>query len=157
MLLVQNRLANTNLVWGIPNPGYLPPANGSIVHPSVNESYVVGFPGNYNVLSIVLGSIFHPLLAVFPPSYMFLYRGGIYIILSLILCIFLASRKALKLSLPFIPMLGGIIALFFGMGWPVFRVVWFIPVIFVFIVPLILISVAALPSIEPVQELKKEE
>lgn len=141
-LLIKNRLAKSNLVWGIAQP------KGSYNERCMTwtASGEVGFPHRDNILGTIISKWVYPVTIAFAPMDVLLYRSGVYIILSLILCIVLISRKSLRLGMPLIPMAGGVAALLLAMCWPCFRVVWFIPVIFVLTFPLILSRIARFDS-----------
>lgn len=134
LLLIKNRLSNSNLVWGVAQP------KGSYNERVMTgtSSGNIGFPHSDNPLTFVLKRILFPVSIAIAPLDILIYRGGVYIILSMLLCVFLASHKKLHMGILFFPMLGDIMALLIAMDWPVFRNIWFIPVIFAFIAPLLL-------------------
>jgi hypothetical protein len=134
LMLIKNRLANTNLLWGITEPI----GSNTERMATSTRSAEIGFERGENTITVFLRSFAYPVSYGFAPLDIILYRSGIYIILSLMLCVFLVARKSFKVSIQLLPMLGGIIALLIAMSWPSFRVLWFIPVIFAFFTPLIL-------------------
>jgi len=101
-----------------------------------HSSYHIGFPRKNNFLTAFVGNLVIPASIAIAPLDVLLYRSGIYIILTLIFCVFLTTHKTFKMVALFLPMFGGIIALLLAMMWPDFRHIWFISVIFMFTVPL---------------------
>jgi hypothetical protein len=135
LILIRNRVANSNLVWGVTQP------KGSFNERCMTwtSSGNIGFPHRKNFIETLITRVVYPATSLAPLDVM-LYRSGVYIILVLVLLVFLSSHNRFKVCILFMPMLGGIIALLLAMGWTVFRNIWFIPVICIFIVPLLLLQ-----------------
>ena len=139
-LLIKTRLSTTDMMWNLTPPMQSAPQRVLITTISEN----VGFPHREFLAASAIIKYIHYATIIIAPLDSALNRSGIYIILALLLCVFLIVHKSYKMTTLFLPMAGGILALLIAMGWPVFRNVWFIPVIFAFAVPIVLLDVANL-------------
>ncbi|GHV46296.1 hypothetical protein FACS1894204_07610 [Synergistales bacterium] len=135
-LLIQNRINKSNLVWDITQPDNV--YGMERVSTEIYQHKYFNFPRHENMLTTVITRFVYPITVYIAPLDVLLYRSGIYVILSMLLCVYLSVHEMRKYLAAFIPMLGGILALLVSMAWPNYRYIWFIPVIFTFIAPYLL-------------------
>ncbi|GHS99656.1 hypothetical protein AGMMS50276_23700 [Synergistales bacterium] len=137
-LLIQNRLNNADLMWDIAQPKGMYVQRLSISHDIIEEyDFQLKFPRHENILTTI-AKIANSVTIAIPLTDILLYRAGAHIIFSMLFCVYLCAHKMRKYMAAFIPMFGSILALLIAMGWPDFRVVWFIFVISTFVAPYLL-------------------
>lgn len=116
------RLTKSAFVWDVTEP--VDAHTARCVRENISNQF--GYERKDNIVTLLLTKLYYPVTIMIPPLDIFLYRSGIYIILTLLCMIYLCSRKKGLYCTMYLPMIGVGASQLAAACWQGYRHVWVI-------------------------------